>query len=204
MNADEPVTLAGLPMRLRWLAAPLEWTSRGDASLSIAAGPRTDWFVDPGGAAATLNAPALVGDTAATGYMLSARVRVEFASTFDAGALFLHADERTWAKLAFERAPDGRPMIVSVVTRVASDDCNSFVVDGSHVWLRIARRPPAFAFHASTDGRHWQFIRHFALGTGGEPAVGFLAQAPRGAGCSVDFDEIRFAEEELRDLRSGD
>ena len=29
--------------------------------------------------------------------------------------------------------------------------------------MRIARLGQAFAFHASTDGQYWQFIRHFAL-----------------------------------------
>ena len=56
-------------------------------------------------------------------------------------------------------------MVVSVVTRGVSDDCNSFVVDGASVWLRVARVGSAFAFHASTDGSNWSFIRHFALET---------------------------------------
>ena len=58
----------------------------------------------------------------------------------------------SWAKLCFEYSPQREPMVVSVVTRGLSDDCNSFVVDGATVWLRIARVGSAFAFHASTDG----------------------------------------------------
>ena len=68
-------------------------------------------------------------------------------------------------------------MVVSVVTRGVSDDCNSFVVDGTSVWLRIARIGGAFAFHASTDGVGWSFVRYFALATAGEPSVGFAAQS---------------------------
>jgi regulation of enolase protein 1 (concanavalin A-like superfamily) len=191
-------------MPLRWLAEPVGWSSPDGKSLTIVAGPRTDRFADPQGLTPpVLCAPALVGE--ATGdYLLSARVSVDFAATYDAGVLLLHADDRAWAKLCFEYSPQGEPMVVSVVNRGVSDDCNSFVVDGNRVWLRIARLGPAFAFHASTDGARWSFVRHFALAPGGEPAVGFAAQSPTGEGCSVTFDEIRFAAARLGDLRSGE
>ena len=72
------------------------------------------------------------------------------------------------------------------------------------VWLRIARVGPAFAFHASTDGAAWSFVRHFALDGDGEPSVGFAAQSPKGDGCSVTFEQIAFDARRLDDLRSGD
>jgi hypothetical protein len=95
-------------------------------------------------------------------------------------------------------------MIVSVVTRGVSDDCNSFAVAGGSVWLRIARLGPASAFHASTDGRRWELVRHFSLGESVEPAIGFEAQSPTGQGCNVTFDQVRFDARRLADLRSGD
>jgi regulation of enolase protein 1 (concanavalin A-like superfamily) len=94
-------------------------------------------------------------------------------------------------------------MVVSVVTRGVSDDCNSFVVDGDVVRLRVARLGQAFAFHASTDARTWRLVRYFALEQGAEPRVGFLAQSPRGDGCSVRFEEIAFRPGRLGDIRSG-
>jgi uncharacterized protein len=94
-------------------------------------------------------------------------------------------------------------MVVSVVTRSVSDDCNSFVVDGNVVGLRVARLGQAFAFHASTDGRRWRLVRYFALEQGVDPRVGFLAQSPRGGGCSVSFGEIAFRPGRLGDIRSG-
>ena len=200
-KSAEAVTIDPLPMPLRWLSPPMRWSAAG-GSLSIVAAQRTDLFVDPRGAAPVSNAPALVGE-AGPDYTLSARVTVDFASTYDAGVLLLYASDRSWAKLCFEYSPDSRPMVVSVVTRDVSDDCNSFVVDDEQVWLRVARLGPAFAFHASTDGHHWQFVRYFALGTSAVPAVGFLAQSPTGPGCAVTFDDIRYAEERLEDLRSG-
>ena len=147
--------------------------------------------------------PALVGP-AEGDYLLGARVTVDFEATFDAGVLMLYADERRWAKLCFELSPDRKPMVVSVVTRGDSDDCNSFAVDGASVWLRIARMGKAFAFHASSDGERWELVRHFSLGGDVEPEIGFEAQSPTGDGCSATFDRIRFEPSRLADLRSGD
>ena len=200
---DEPVTVPGIPLALRPLVDPAAWNITGQQALTAVAGPRTDWFVPPDGTdPPVMNAPALVG-TAVGDYLLTARVSVGFAATYDAGVLALHVDERCWAKLCFERAPDGTTMVVSVVTRDVSDDCNSFAVERDHVWLRIARREPSFAFHASLDGRLWQLVRHFALGAGSEPALGFLAQSPTGEGCTVAFEEVSFEVGRLDDIRSG-
>ena len=171
--------------------------------MTIEAGPRTDWFVDPGLGRATLDAPALVGATSGD-FLVSARVEVEFAATFDAGVLALWRDEQTWAKLCFEYSPDREPMVVSVVTRVTSDDCNSTVVDGPAVWLRIARIGRQFAFHASNDGTLWRLVRHFALTDDEAIEVGFASQSPLGEGCTATFSEIRFSAETLADLRSGE
>src|SRR5438045_3064989 len=82
-------------------------------------------------------------------------------------------------------------------TRGVPDDCNSFAVNGNQTWLRTSRIGQAFAFHASTDGRLWQFIRHFSLPTSDPIDFGFVAQSPTGAGCTVRFDDIHFRAERL-------
>jgi regulation of enolase protein 1 (concanavalin A-like superfamily) len=194
------VIVSGLP--LRWLVSPVR-SELDDGRLAIEVGAGTDWFVDPSGERPPVtNAPALVGN--ATGdYLLTARVTVEFRSAFDAGALMLHVNDRLWAKLCFEYSPQEEPMIVSVVTDGRSDDANAFVVAGNEAWLRIARIGSAFAFHASLDGRTWRLVRHFTLGEGAEPTVGFEAQSPTGTGCVVTFDEVAFEPARLDDLRSG-
>jgi len=198
----DDVQLAGIPMAFRWLAPPERWHADG-ATLSLVAGARTDWFVDPSGAREpAVNGAALVGP-AGGDYLFRAHVHVGFEATFDAGALMLHAGERTWAKLCFEYSPAREPMVVSVVTRGTSDDANGFVVEGGEVRLRIARMGRAFAFHASTGGGEWKLIRHFTLGEDVEPEIGLEAQSPTGDGCEVRFDEIRFEPRRLLDLRDG-
>jgi uncharacterized protein len=194
--------IAALPLPLRWHTPPASWNSVDQTTLTITAGARTDLFIDPQGTAETLNSPRLLADVTGD-FLLSARVTVGFAATYDAGVLLLYAGEREWGKLCFEYSPQRQPMVVSVVTRGLSDDCNSFVVEGDQVWLRVARLGRAFAFHASTDGTFWHFVRHFTLDAEETIAVGFSAQSPTGEACTATFDEIRYAPERLHDLRSG-
>ena len=202
LDMTETITLPQLPLSFHWDVLPEDWRVSAGSALTISAGARTDLFVDPQGTAVALNAPRLLGAPSGD-FLLSARVTVAFAATFDAGVLLLYSHERLWAKLCFEYSPLHQPMVVSVVTRGVSDDANSFHVDGNQVWLRIARMGPACAFHASTDGQYWQLIRHFALDAASDLAIGFLAQSPTGAGCTASFDALRFIPERLRELRDG-
>jgi uncharacterized protein len=186
------------------------WQFDEQSSVVIAAAAlRTDIFVDPGGlstldAESRLDAATLLGVPPVGDFQFSARVTVNFESTFDAGVLLLWIDERHWGKLCFEFSPAHEPMIVSVVTRGVSDDANAFVVSGRTVWLRVSRIDHAYAYHASTDGKRWRMIRFFRIGeSSAGDKVGFEAQSPTGDGCAVTFDDIRFLPERLDDLRDG-
>jgi regulation of enolase protein 1 (concanavalin A-like superfamily) len=195
------VEVPALPAPLRWVNTADAWSARADA-LVITAGPRTDWFVDPLGDSVVDNAPALLMATEGT-WMLRALVSAEHAARFDAGVLAVWAGPKTWAKLCLELAPDGRLMVVSVVTRGESDDCNSVAVEGDAAWLRISRLGRAFAFHWSSDGDRWHMVRYFGLGSAADAEVGFLAQSPTGAGCTATFEHIHYSPERLADVRSG-
>jgi regulation of enolase protein 1 (concanavalin A-like superfamily) len=200
---EDFVTIPSLPMPLRWEKLPAHWSVISQESLTITAGAKTDLFINPQGAPPVLSAPRLHGALAGD-FQLSTYLTVDFDSAFDAGALLIWRDESNWAKLCFEYSPDRQPMIVSVVTHGTSDDANGFVVATNRVWLRVGRLGSAFAFHASLDGRRWELIRHFAFDSGETPGVGFLAQSPTGTSCTATFDEIRFAPERQRNLRSGE
>jgi hypothetical protein len=180
----------------------LDWSSPPREPIAVEAGPGTDLFLDPAGAEPVLDAPMLLGATDGD-FVLSARVRARLRATFDAGALVLHAGDRTWAKLALERSPRGEAMIVSVVTRGVSDDANGAVVEGDGVFLRVARIGAICALHASGDGARWDLVRHFALEAPDGLAAGLLAQSPTGQGCTATFEELRFEARTLADLRDG-
>jgi uncharacterized protein len=198
----DTIHLPPLPVPLRWEAPPASCRLEGN-TLHAVANPRSDLFISPQGDPPALNAARLLGPVAGD-FLFSARVTVGFVETFDAAALLVWRDERTWAKLCFEYSPQRQPMVVSVVTRGLSDDANGYSVDGTSVWLRVARLGPALAFHASRDGRIWDLVRHFALDAGESPLLGFVAQAPVGDGCEVRFDDVRFEPRRLPDLRSGE
>lgn len=195
--------IPGLP-DLSW--APLEGDARyeeesGTLVLTAAAG--VDWSNDPTGGPQQHQAAAL-GLEPTGDLTLSARVRVDAPrSTFDAGALCVWIDQDHWAKLCFERSPQGDVMVVSVVTDGFSDDCNSTVVTGGEVFLRLSRVGAAWAFHSSLDGTTWDFVRVFRIGSTERATVGFLSQAPMGETCVSRFDQITYREETLGDLRDG-
>ncbi|QNP62691.1 DUF1349 domain-containing protein [Streptomyces genisteinicus] len=197
--------LPELPFLLRAYGPEAGW-SYDDGLLTVAAGPRQDRFVAPTGEGLEPagDAPRLLGAPEGD-FQLIARVDVRFAAAFDAGVLYVHVGEREWAKLCMELSPD-LPTVCTVVTRGHSDDANSFTVDGESVWLRVSRTGRAFAFHASTDGERWTFVRIFALGdeeSARSALVGFMAQSPVGEGCEVAFGAIEYREGGPEGLRDG-
>lgn len=186
---------------LSWLQEPASFDVAAD-TVSVTAPAKTDWFIDPNGKVSFDNAPALLFD-AAKDFMLSSKVTVDFRSTYDAGVLTVYQHPKSWAKLCFERSPQGSPMIVSVVTKGTSDDCNSVPMTENSIYLRVSKIGNTYAFHSSSTGEFWHMVRYFALEDAPSKA-GFLAQSPTGEGCKVTFSEVEFAYQTLKDIRSGE
>jgi regulation of enolase protein 1 (concanavalin A-like superfamily) len=201
---DAGLIIPGLPRTLRWLAPASRVELTAARALRMEAGPHTDWFIDPGAHTLVHNAPALLMPAPGP-WQFSAVVSADHRATFDAGVLFVHIDDVTWAKLCLELSPQGEVMVVSVVTRGTSDDCNSVPVEGHSLHLRVSALERAFAFHWSPDGRAWHLVRYFSLGDGApsQAGVGFIVQSPTGEGCTAEFADITFRPELLADLRSG-
>jgi len=196
------ITLPSIPHALAWAGSSQDWYV-DDHTLKITADAKTDFFIDPRGVSTQDNASRLLF-VPEPQFTLSARVTVQFASTFDAGALLLFASPTCWAKLCFEFSPQQQPMIVSVVTNNVSDDCNSAILTTSETYLRVTKLDGAFAFHYSANGSQWQLIRYFALAHPDELRVGFVAQSPTGDGCSVIFSDIKYTPQAVQDIRSGE
>ena len=202
---SDSFTLDSIPGNLTWKNQPLESTSAAELpQFSITTGPQTDWFIHPAGAPVKANAPIALFLPPDATFQLRAKVTVDFAATYDAGTLFVYVHDTLWAKLCFEYSPQQQPMVVSVVTRGVSDDCNSVDIEGRSVYLRLYREDRVLAFHYSLDGRYWHFVRHFSLGDLEQVQVGFSAQSPLGQRCEVTFSEIQYTPSALADLRNGE
>jgi len=193
--------LTTLPEPLAW-HVPAPAYTLADDTLSLSAGPRTDLFIDPLGGSEVSNAPCLLSPVRSD-CTLQARVTVDFQDTFDAGVLLVYQHAASWAKLCLEYTPQHQPSIVSVVTKGISDDANAYTLEAHSTLLRIAKLGRAYAFHHSVNGHSWQLIRLFALDDA-PTWFGFLAQAPRGQGCTVRFSELHYQARRLSHLRSGE
>jgi uncharacterized protein len=198
--AEQP-TINGLPGNLTWQNAPVAWHVEHGNELTIRSGKETDWFVDPFDGAVHNTAPMLLF-VPADDYVLSTKVKVDFHTKWDAGALMVWADDKHWAKLSFELSPAKQPTMVTVATRGLSDDCNSITISGSTVYLQIAKSGAAYVFYSSADGRTWQILRVFSLGDSPKPRVGFESQSPAGDGTEVVFSEIHYSTRKITNVYS--
>ena len=197
--------LSIIPKELEWKNQPLDWNVEADDRLLIVAGNKTDWFIDPAGNGYTPdNAPCALFVPSDENFILSAKVTVDFDSDFDAGVFQLRVSKDIWAKLCFEYSPQHQPMIVSVVTRHISDDCNSVIIGGNEVYLRLAVKPGLIAFHYSVDGVYWHLVRYFTLGNIEHLSVGFSSQSPTGEKCKTIFSEIQYRAGVLKEYRNGE
>jgi regulation of enolase protein 1 (concanavalin A-like superfamily) len=185
------ISIPGLPGTLDWQNTPRTWNIDAKNVLTISSSPKTDWFVDPFDGTVAKSAPILLF-TPDPDYVLSARVTVKFATKWDAGALMLRGDDHHWAKLSFELSPDGKPTLVTVVTRGLSDDCNSVQLSADSVYLRIAKSGATYVFYFSTNGQSWQILRTFSLDTELPVRVGFESQSPAGPGAVAKFSTITY------------
>lgn len=199
-----PFHLPAILEEIHWRNSPMDWDIQEDGGLMILAGEHTDWFVDPAGNFSNDNAPCALFTPEHENVILQARVAVDFYRSFDAGGLQLRADEERWAKLCLEYSPQGQAIVVSVVTRGNSDDCNSVLIDGRSVYLRMAVTPRTVSFHYSKDGSFWHFVRHFSLGDLENVQIGFSAQSPTGQKCRAVFSGIKYRAGSLDDLRNGE
>jgi regulation of enolase protein 1 (concanavalin A-like superfamily) len=186
------LSIPGIPGTLNWQNTPRSSNTDSKNVLTISSSPKSDWFVDPFDGTVGNSAPILFF-TPGSDYVLSARATVKFATKWDAGALMLMGDDHHWAKLSYEYSPDGKPTLVTVVTRGLSDDCNSMNASGDSVYLRIAKSSRTYVFYFPMDGQNWQILRTFSLDTELPVRVGFESQFARGirSGCEFLRHQLR-------------
>jgi uncharacterized protein len=206
----ENLRIPGLPTTSSWRHQPLS-ASYENGTLTIIAGQGSNWFITPIDGTEELSAdsaPTLLFPIESKEFVFSARISLDFDSQWDAGALVVFANDKTWAKFCFEKNISGKPMVVSVITRGRSDDNNHFFVEGHSIWFKVAKLSNGFIFYTSFDGKSWTIIRDFNLNEGvdykpGDLRFGFLAQSPEGKSTKVVFDNIVFQPSRIANAWTG-
>lgn len=175
------------------------------ATLVMSAPAGSNIFLSPDGGFHADNAPRVLFKPEGP-FILTAKIQPEFREKWDGGVLLIYNDAEHYAKFCYEADYRNTPRIVSVVCNERGDDCNSAPVSGGAVYYRIAgsSAKESFAFYASADGRTWYLIRTFRLTRIDNLRVGFSAQSPAGAGCTVRFSEIKVERREVKDFWNGD
>ena len=98
-------------------------------------------------------------------------------------------------QFCLEAQADHHLAVISVVTRVASDDATSFPVNGSSIDLKIAEAGGAIFFYESEDGKTWGIVRKFNLQPADGWLAGFFAQSPEGNGADALFTDLHYLPE---------
>lgn len=173
-----------------------------DTVLSIEAGPKTDYFVNPITGNIVANAAFVFQETTGD-FVCKAKVSLEHKAEFDGGALFVYQDDTHWAKACFELSSYSFAEVCTVMTNGLSDDCNGFVIPGNEVWLQIARTKNVFSIHYSLDGKTYIMVRICSMPFTDKLKVGFLSQSPTGDGCLCTFTDFSIENKTLSDPRMG-
>jgi regulation of enolase protein 1 (concanavalin A-like superfamily) len=126
-NAEQSISLKvkAIPYALQKLNNPLKIEIEDNSSITILADKNTNLFNSPGGNFYRQNAPMLLFQPDSN-FILKAKVTAELKEVYDVAALVIYHDKDLWAKLCFENSANKESLVVSVVTRKYSDDCNSF------------------------------------------------------------------------------
>jgi uncharacterized protein len=172
-----------------------EWA---DDILSIDAGPKTNLFITHDKTFNVALIPMLYTEPDSD-FMLQAKVETNHLKTWDAGVIMVYVNENYWAKLCFEKSVEGPNRIVSVVNNIVSDDCNSDIIEGSLVFLRVVKLGKSFRFSFSTNGKDWHVVRYFTLNEQYNLKAGLASQSPVGEHCLSEFSDIEFTTTEIRE-----
>lgn len=195
---DVVLKIKNIPYQLEIKNDPVAYKVN-DAQISLAAKGKTNLFNSPNGISRVQDAPMILFEPKGD-FTLSAKVSGDLKSIYDVAALVVYQDENTWAKFCYENSVDKVPTIVSVVTRVYSDDCNSYPA-GSYAYLSIVKKGEEFSFFYAEDNKKWKLVRNFRLDLSGKLKVGFASHGSRGDGFTALFSEIRYQDKALEDMR---
>jgi regulation of enolase protein 1 (concanavalin A-like superfamily) len=198
MNLFEKSAEGTLNPKLSWMNEPASWTFVGEA-LQIEVPESSDFFHDPAGVNVRSSAPFFYCE-AEGDFSLASKVDVDMIDAYDSGCIMIMVDQENWAKLCFELV-DHTPTIVSVVTKVVSDDCVSEKLGKTKPYLRVLRSGNCFGFHYSLDAVTWTLVRFFGMDAPKRLKIGVVGQCPVGKGTRVRFERFDLEMGTIHDAR---
>lgn len=187
----------------KWMNTPKEFDiSQG--LLTIQAVPETDFFIDPENNKATATAPFLYREIEGD-FVATTLVKPDFKDQWNAAALLMMIDKSHWIKFAFENSDATGKSIVSVVTRMVSDDANGAILhDADQLWIKIIRKGNLYAMHWSLDGKTFKMGRLAAMPGSDIVKIGMQAQSPVGKTAHHQFLYFNLETKTAKDLRKGE
>ncbi|MCL2200048.1 MAG: DUF1349 domain-containing protein [Defluviitaleaceae bacterium] len=162
--------------------------------------PNSDFICSPVKGNVIANAPFLFKEVDGS-FIINARVKPTFRSTYDACTVFVYANERKWLKTAFEYTDLGTNSIVTVATDNYSDDANGVDIEGDYVYLQIIRKENVFACHYSTNGIDYKMARILRMDAPSTLKIGIAVQSPTGEGQFMEFGDLKISKTLPNDIR---
>jgi len=165
---------------------------------------KSDYYNSPAGDSNIGKAPLMLTEVDnMLSFTFIAKVKPEFISIFDAGALFIYADEDHWLKLAFEMDEEMNTRIVSVRTKGKSDDSNHSIIIREDVYLKISSDTHQIGLYYSNDKEIWSLARLFENDFPQRLFVGLSSQSPTGEGNHTLFKDISLSDKPVKNFRMG-
>ena len=166
-----------------------------------------DYFSDPDAKLTNNTSPVLLSKVDNTRpFTISAKVTPEFTKqgTYNAGDIFLYANEGFWEKFCYEQSEGGEHRMVTVRNKQTSDDNNHDIVEQPFVYMKISSDTKTIACYYSLDNRKWQLVRLHKNDYPETVYVGLSAQCPIDkAGASSVFEELSLTQKSVTDFRLG-
>lgn len=162
----------------------------------------TDLFTNTTGEKSADKSPRILFEPSGD-FIFSAKVSGDFTSAYSGGALMVYANGQHWAKLLFERFKSGYNGIASTVTNTSGDDAYHGTRQAQSYYLKVARHDTSYVFYSSSNGKKWNFERHFSLENNTQVQIGFMAQSPLATAQQVSFSDIQFKGERFKNYWQG-
>lgn len=189
-------------LEFSWFTKPENYAIL-DGKIEVTPKANSDYFNDPATGKITGTAP-LFHRKVEGDFVMTAKVKPNFQSVWNACALMVYQDSTHWGKLCFENSDATGPSVVTVVTKETSDDSNGPIIhDQESIWLRLARKNTIYAMYWSLDGEDFKMARLFALPETKIVKVGLAFQCPDGPAARHECSFLSLEKLTLEDLRRG-